>query len=315
MTYSAGSLIQAADYNGFAGGSAGANVSGQINTVLSTGNGNAGYGQTAVSNVSVGGTVTAAQWTTLVNAVNTVRKHQSGAGFSNLSTYVVGSTINATQNFSSNLTTAYTNRLIYGGVGTLVTGSTQTLTVSSAQTTAAVQATSTRTVTFASSDQARYFFNAGGYIKVVVTGYTNTGATVRGSTLGGLAQNGWGGKTIYSNQSSARQGTGYTVITDATTNSGWYGLSGNTTLSNIGGSLYGAVYSDDWFRLTATPSGAVGSYGGKGNVLTLALTAQSGPESAPQWDDSLNVAINYRVDVQYPSTGYLANTWGAVTVT
>lgn len=315
MTYSAGSLIQATDYNNFAGGSAGANVSGQINTVYSVGYGNAGYGQTAVSNVSVGSSVTAAQWTTLVNAVNSVRKHQSGAGFTNLSTYSSGTTINATQNFATNLTTAYTSRLSYAAVGTLVTGaSTGTLTVSSAQTTAAVQASSAKTVTFASTDQARYFFNAGGYIRVVATGYSNPGATVRGSSLGGLAVNGFASKTMYSDSSGARTGSGYTVITDVTTNAGWYGLSGTTTLSNIGGSAYGAVYSDDWFRVTGAAGGAAGSYGGKGNTLTLTLTAQSGPESSPQWDDSINVAISYRIDVQYPSTGYLANTWGAVTV-
>ena len=44
MTYTAGQLVQAADYNGFVGGNA-ANVSGQLNTILGLGYGNAGYGQ------------------------------------------------------------------------------------------------------------------------------------------------------------------------------------------------------------------------------------------------------------------------------
>ena len=81
MTYTAGQLVQAADYNGFAGGNA-ANVSGQLNTILGLGYGNAGYGQVAVGNVTaVANLITATQWTTLVNGVNRVRKHQAGAGF------------------------------------------------------------------------------------------------------------------------------------------------------------------------------------------------------------------------------------------
>ena len=118
MTYTAGQLVQAADYNGFLGGNA-ANVSGQLNTILGRGYGNAGYGQAAVSNVSTSGStlVTATQWTTLVNGVNRVRKHQSGAGFTNVGTYTSGTLVNANNNVSGNLTTAYTNRLSYQAEG------------------------------------------------------------------------------------------------------------------------------------------------------------------------------------------------------
>jgi hypothetical protein len=31
-------------------------------------------------------------------------------------------------------------------------------------------------------------------------------------------------------------------------------------------------------------------------------------------DDSINIIVNHRVDVVYPSTTFLANTWGSVTI-
>jgi hypothetical protein len=58
MTYSAGGLIQATDYNGFVSTTAGANV----NATWSTGATNSGWGQTAIGTVSAAGTVTATQW-------------------------------------------------------------------------------------------------------------------------------------------------------------------------------------------------------------------------------------------------------------
>ena len=61
MTYTVGGLIQAADYNDFATGSAN-----NVNAIWSTGSTDKGYGQTAIANVSAAGTVTATQWATLI---------------------------------------------------------------------------------------------------------------------------------------------------------------------------------------------------------------------------------------------------------
>ena len=63
MTYTAGSLILAADYNNFANGPQG----NSIGNVWGTGGGDAGWGQTNIANVASAGTVTATQWATLVN--------------------------------------------------------------------------------------------------------------------------------------------------------------------------------------------------------------------------------------------------------
>jgi len=66
MTYSSGSLIQAADYNTFAG-----NTTAGLNRVWSTGSGDAGWGQTDIATVSTSGVVTATNWATLVNNLTT----------------------------------------------------------------------------------------------------------------------------------------------------------------------------------------------------------------------------------------------------
>jgi hypothetical protein len=315
MTYSLGGLIEASDYNNFAGGNGGgANVSGQLNTVLGTGYGNAGYGQTSVSNVSVAGSVTAAQWSTLVSGVNKVRSHQSAA-FSNLSLYTVGTTINATTDVSTNLTNAYTNRLVKSSGGTTVTGSVGSSTMNIPNQTASASITFSRTATFASADQARYFFNAGGELRFFIDSYTNTGGTTRGLALGALALDGFGGKTIYAGNASARYGVGsVTVTTDLTTNSGYYRqTAAQLTMTQLDGSTYGAQYSSDQLLFKVNTNGTQGSNGDAGTTLTAEVTLTTGSQS-PAFNDSVNLTVYYRMDIAYPPVNSLTNTWGAVTI-
>lgn len=310
MTYSTGGLIQAADYNGFCG-SPTANISGELNTVLSTGKGNAGYGQTLVSNVTVAGTVTAAQWSTLVSAVNVVRKHQAGATFTNLSSYTAGTVINATQNVSGNATTAYTNRLVSQAAGTTTTGSTFFANFSSVNTTSALTFSFSRTATFASADQARYFFNAGGALNFVVIGATNNDGTQRTQDLANLAATNFTSMRFTSANNSGRTGTGAT-LSSSDTNLGYY----KATTSNASAVLLTstqAAYTSDTCNVVVRTNGVQGSNSDNGTVMTLSMILISGAQS-PAINDSVNVAISHRIDVIYPSTTFLANTWGSVTI-
>lgn len=313
MTYSSGGLIQGSDYNGFVGGSA-ANVSGQLNTVLSIGRGNAGYGQTAVTNVTaVTNTVTATQWTTLVNAINTVRKQQAGASFTNVGTYTAGQTINATNNISGNLTNAYTNRLNYTAEGTTLTGSNFGSAFSAPNNTSAATFQLSRTATFANADAARYFFNAGGQLNFVVTSLTNTGGTGRGADVGNLAVTNFASKRIRAGNAGARTGTGGTLNQDQTgSNVGYYGLTtSNTTLTQI--TSTSTAYTTDVFYFYGKTNGAQGTNADNGTILTMSCEWFMGAQS-PAFNDSISVTVNHRVDVIYPSTTFLANTWGSVTI-
>jgi hypothetical protein len=313
MTYALAGTIQASDYNNFTGAAA-ANVSGQLNTVLSTGKGNAGYGQTAVANVSAAADITATQWTTLVNAINTVRKQQAGAGFTNIGTYTAGATINATADISGNLTNAFTNRLNYQAEGVTTTGATFNSTFTAPNDTNAATFNLSRTATFANGDAARYFFNAGGQLNFVVISNTNTGATGRGADVGNLAVTNFASKRVRAGNAGARTGAGGTLNQDQTgSNVGYYGLTtANTTLTQI--TSTSTAYTTDIFRFFAR-TGTANVGGNNDNGTTVVMSAQwSMGAQSPAFNDSINVTVAHRVDVIYPATTFLANTWGTVTI-
>ena len=314
MTYSLGGLIQGSDYNNFVGGNGGgANVSGQLNSVLGVGRGSAGYGQTAVTNVTaITDTISATQWTTLINGVDKVRKHQSGGGYANLSAYTAGATINATNNISGALTTAYSSRLTAVAQGTTTTGSTFSPVFTAPNDTNAATFAFSRTATFASGDQARYFFNAGGQLNFVVTGVTNTGSTTRGASLATLAATNFASKKIGADDCVARTGTGATLNVDGTTGTGYYAsTTSNVAKTTITGTT--ASYLSDTLNLFVRTNGVQGSNDDDGTVMTISMVLLSAAQS-PAFNDSINITVNHRVDVIYPSTTFLANTWGSVTI-
>jgi hypothetical protein len=309
MTYASGGLIQASDYNGFAGGSAGANVSGQINTVWGIGRGNAGYGQTAVANVSASTTVTAAQWASLINTVNGARKHQSGAGYSNISVPTAGTTISFISTLSSTLTAAYTNRIPVTTNSSSAT-STKNITINVSAGVAG-SGSVTWTVTFASVDQCRYFWNAGGYVYVYYNSFTNSGGTSRGTSIQTLAQTNYNYKVMLANSFNARVGTGGTVVTDTTTG-GYYGQSTSPTeRCRINSTSY---YSGDYIYLNVNTNGTAGSYGANGNTITLTFGAYSASTGSTQPSDSINITLAMTCAINPPATTYIANTWGTPTV-
>ena len=171
MTYSSGGLIQAADYNSFADTAVGANV----NATWSTGVTSAGYGQTAIATVSAAGTVTATQWATLVNNIASMAAHQ-GTAITARTAPVATNLIQILAAVNTDITSCYNNRGNAVANGTQFTGYTGTNSKTAATSGATWSITFTNTVTFASAAAARYFFNAGGRIKIDVS-KTSTGAT------------------------------------------------------------------------------------------------------------------------------------------
>jgi hypothetical protein len=163
MTYVSGGLIEATDYNGFVSTTAGANV----NATWGTGTTSAGYGQTALSTVSTGGTVTATQWASLVNTISSMAAHQ-GTTITARTAPVTGNTISILSAVNTDITNCYNNRGNAAAVGAQFTGWTGTNSKTAATSGATWTITFTNTVTFASADAARYFFNAGGIIKIDV---------------------------------------------------------------------------------------------------------------------------------------------------
>jgi hypothetical protein len=162
MTYSSGGLIQAVDYNGFVSTTTNANV----NDIWNVGATDKGYGQTALATVSASGSITAAQWASLVNTLSSMGSHQ-GTTITARTAPVAGNTISILANLNTDLTNLTTNRGNAAASGAQFTGWTGTSSKTSATGSGSTPwtITFTHTITWASANAARYFFNAGGRIK------------------------------------------------------------------------------------------------------------------------------------------------------
>lgn len=171
MTYTAGSTILATDYNEFASTGA-ANVNG----IWSTGATSFGYGEAALSTVSAAATITATQWSTLNSRISSMASHQ-GTTITSRANPVAGNTIAILANLNTDLTTLTTNRgnASASGAQTTTFSGTSSKTTTTGIGDTAWTITFTHTITWASANAARYFFNAGGRIKWE-TNKSSTGA-------------------------------------------------------------------------------------------------------------------------------------------
>jgi hypothetical protein len=176
MTYSSGGFIQASDYNGFvgptaSGGTAGAN----LNDIWGVGSGDKGYGQTAISNASTAGFVSATQWASLVNTLSSVGA-QTSTTLTSRSAPTAGTRIDILAALNTDLTSVTNARNNAAALGPTYSSWTGTNSKTAATSGATWTITITNTVTFADSNAARYFFNGGGLI-VLLNGKSSTGAT------------------------------------------------------------------------------------------------------------------------------------------
>ena len=265
MTYSSGGLIQAADYNGFQT---------NLNAIWSTGTTDSGWGQSSISAVSASGVVTATNWATLVNNLS-VTGAQSTTTITARTAPVTGNIIDILANVTTDITNCTTNRGNATSSGTQygVFSGTTSKTTATGSGQAAWTITFTHTVTFPSADQARYFWNAGGLVRLQY-GKTSTGQDAD-SEWNELA--GWCGSIYISGrvngaaQTIAGQsytgttrlgGTGGTQTT-LTTTTGWYNLTVSpTTIFQLTSST--APYTGEFIRTTATATSST--------VLTLVTT-------------------------------------------
>lgn len=311
MAYSSGGLIAATDYNNFINGS------NQLNTVWSTGTGDAGYGQTAITTVSASGTVTAAQWATLINTLNITLNHQSAAG-SGISATTAGSVITYLSALSTGINTAYTNRLLFATQGSTTTGTNLTTAWTNASTASTLSGTWGARCAFASADAARYFFNCGGKLKFNFSASGSNGSG-RSNEVVALAGFMGGVATFGQRTNGGRTGTGGTLNTNNTALGYWNVTKAtNTTIVSVTSTT--AAYTSDTGSIYVNLNGTAGSYGDNGYNIdfygTLSSTSgTNGPGGTYTFDDSLGVTINRSIDVIYPETATgITNTWGTPTI-
>ena len=154
---SASNQVTAVDYN---------TIRDKVVSVLGTGSSTRGYGQTLQSTaVSQGNTITKAQWDALRYDIINIKLHQDGV----LPTIVTVPTTDPIRygaghpntNFNTLIDQAVLNRFNLGGSQSVLSQkATQTYTSSWG-----ALATAELTMTFASANEARYFFNSGSQIR------------------------------------------------------------------------------------------------------------------------------------------------------
>jgi hypothetical protein len=236
MTYSVGGLIQATDYNGFASTTAGGNV----NVIWGTGTSDAGYGQsTTLATVSAGGTVTATQWAGLVNRISSIASHQ-GTSITSRTAPVAGNVIAVLAAVQTDLNNCYTNRGNAAASGSQFTAWTGTSSKTSATGSGSTPwtITFTHTVTWASANAARYFFNAGGRIKWETSKTADSTAAdtewndLANTLVGDIyITGGTGTQTIAGTPYTGTTKSGGTGVPNTlTTTTGWYDLTTSDTL-------------------------------------------------------------------------------------
>lgn len=295
MTYASGGLIAATDYNTLAA---------SINAIYSTGSGQSGYGQTALATVAATNTVTATQWSTLIGALNKTLAHQSGTAA--IALPAAGNVVTYLAAVANGVTTATTNKALAATNGTTVTGTVYTGTAILASTTAASGevglAPQIRTVTFASADAARYFFNAGGKLRYVITGATNNDATSRSAGMAALFATNVGGVTNFGGTTNGgRTGTGGTLNVNNTA-LGFYNITSSPqVLTQVTSTT--AAYTSDFVKIYASATST---------AVIFYVNYNSG---AHAFASSLNVTMSHRIDIVPPETTNLTNTWGTITVT
>jgi hypothetical protein len=321
MAYSTSGLIEATDYNNLTWGGVQGTYTASPNNlayILGTGNGQFGYGQSvsSINTVAAAAVVTATQWSGLLTGVNGCLAHQSGSGAQlSIPTIVAGGTITYSSILNTAVTTINTNKALYTAQGTTTTGATFSPNFTSAATTAARVWTFTRTITFASANQARYFFNAGGQINFVTISATNGDATARsGDWVTLIATNLGSISAIRGLTNGGRSGTGGAVIIGWNTTSKGYWNTTTTPTNIVGLDSTTTSYTGDNIIVAIRHSAAVGPNGDNGQVVYLDFTVNSAASALP-FNDSINVTWNHRIDIVYPETTYLTNTWGTATIT
>jgi len=325
MTYVSGGLIQAADYNGFANDSAN-----NINAVWGTGSGDKGWGQTAISNVAVGATVTATQWATLVANLATSGS-QTSSTLTSRTQPVAGNIIAVLANVATDINTVTNNRGNAAGSGTEygVFSGTTSKTTATGSGQSAWTITFTHTVTFASANAARFFWNAGGIVRLKY-GKSSTGTDhdPDWNTFAGLCGSiNLTGRVNGDSQTIAGQaytgttrigGSGGTQTTLATT-TGWYNLTTSpTTIFQLNNTV--SPYAPEFIRTTATATSAtvltlVTTWSDDGTGVVGATSNISGGTATNSPSTTITgTAPTTLVTYLPPSTTFLTNSWGTPTI-
>lgn len=277
MTYSAGSNILASDYNSLAGVTASAAASAAAATQVAgylwgVGYGDRGYGQSSPALVAAAanGAVTASDWSTLRSVLNSMATQQ-GSTITLPANAVAGASVVADANYAASLNTLDANRNIGAAGGMTLTPSALTITRASTWGAGSTAITCQASATFASEDAARYFFNTGGTLNMVLA-HPNTTSTQNANwntILSAL------GTVSFGAHSTTRSGSGGTPAAV-----GYYELTTAAQTILNGANIGTGSYTANSLLIEAWATAIPGVNGGKGTVINLRITLTDGHTNA-----------------------------------
>ena len=209
MAYTAGDTILDDEYNGFLNNTASPFG---INHIFGTGSGAYGLGQTGLSTVAAGNTITAAQWNSLFTAMDNTANHTNDT-ITSTSARSAGDPIAVIAALSADLDTLAASVAAGCPNATAITTS-AALRTSTSSTRWAGSHTVEQSVTFSNANEARWFFNAGGKIQINVSRSGNGGssATSKDSSVDQLITG--LGDFKFGSVASTRSGSTETVTTN-----------------------------------------------------------------------------------------------------
>ena len=261
MAYQAGDTIEASTYNTFVNSSSSPYG---YNHFAGTGSGEYGLGQTHISTVSAGGTVQASQWNSLFTGLANISNHTNVA-LSSLTAVSAGDTIAVKSALISSLATMATQVSTGCPFVTAVSPSAALTTVTTGSEGWDTSATQEISATFSNANEMRWFFNAGGKLRFVVTA-TATSVSAKDTAFVALGT-GIGNLDVGS-QATTRSNAGQSLTTDGLAN-GFYDLGTSyTTLIKLTQNSY-AAYNANTLEVQAKLDAAPGS----ATVLTFKMIA------------------------------------------
>lgn len=267
MAYTAGDTILDDEYNAFVNNSSSPYG---YNHFAGTGSGAYGLGQSAISTVSAGGTVNASEWNALMTGITNIANHTNDT-ITSRSAVSSGDSIAILAAVAADLATLAASVAAGSPNATALTTSSAKQSSSSSSTWYSSH-TVEHSVTFASADTMRHFFNAGGKIRV---SKSRTGAGGTGGSTTTKDSN-WTnlyaalGNIDIASQASTRSGSGETLTTNGLAN-GFHDLgTGYTHIIRLTEAT--SPYTGNYIDVHAKLNAAVGS----ATVMTVKTTAVDG---------------------------------------
>lgn len=285
MTYQTGNKILAGDYNTFLRGGATAgnpNVP-NVNTIWGIGFGSRGYGQTSILPVvNTNSIVTAAHWNNLIDRINTIRLHQLGeAGWSIIpkDNSDPGDQIAIVSRVPQSITDLYNDRMLAArnAADLTYTPMDQGPEYRPYMWNDEANGQITITATWSDPEQVRYFFNAGGRLRLTLHASFHT-TTLRATEWANIINK--LGTIDLNSVGSTRYGGGGGTLEEGSS-VGYYDLDIiNQTLVRIGPDplsygngthSYAGYGADDTMTVRVRSNGTQGTRNDKGTVITFSI--------------------------------------------